>query len=252
MKVWVDYFTQIKILINKIWGDMHSKLNIVITGGNRGIGYGLLKILSDKHNVIITVRDDKKGQKTITEFRNSKNEINYVVMDVDNIESVMKAGDIIAQKFNNVDLLINNAGILLNEYQLPALETTEDSIIKTFNTNTLGVLKVCKSIVPLMDNGGRIINISSGMGQLDEMGGGSTAYRISKTSLNALTKILSNELSGMGIKINTICPGWVQTDMGGENATLTIEESTAKIAAFALRDNFPNGQFLRHGEYIPW
>ena len=83
---------------------MHRKLNIVITGGNRGIGYGLLKILSDKHNVIITVRDDKKGQKTITEFRNSKNEINYVVMDVDNIESVMKAGDIIAQKFNNVDL----------------------------------------------------------------------------------------------------------------------------------------------------
>jgi len=103
-----------------------------------------------------------------------------------------------------------------------------------------------------MVNGGRIINISSGMGQLDEMGSGSTAYRISKTSLNALTKILSNELSGMGIKINTICPGWVQTDMGGENATLTVEESTAKIAAFALRDNFPNGQFLRHGESIPW
>ena len=64
--------------------------------------------------------------------------------------------------------------------------------------------------------------------------------------------ILSNELSGMGIKVNTICPGWVQTDMGGENATLTIEESTTQIVAFALRDDFPNGQFLRHGELIPW
>ena len=103
-----------------------------------------------------------------------------------------------------------------------------------------------------MGNGSRIINISSGMGQLDEMNSGSTAYRISKTALNALTKILSNELLSMGIKVNTICPGWVKTDMGGENATLTIEESTAKIAAFALRDNFPNGQFLRHGEIIPW
>ena len=225
---------------------MLSKLNIVITGGNRGIGYGLLKILSVKHNVIITVRDDKKGQKTITEFRNSKNEINYVVMDVDKFDSVMTAGNDIAQKFNNVDLLINNAGMNLKEHKLPALETTEDSIIKTFNTNTLGVLKVCKSIVPLIGNGSRIINISSGMGQLDEMNSGSTAYRISKTALNALTKILSNELLSMGIKVNTICPGWVKTDMGGENATLTIEESTTQIVAFALRDNFPNGQFLRH------
>ena len=231
---------------------MQNKQNIVITGGNRGIGYGLLKILSDKHNVIITVRDNKKGQSTVAELGHSKNEINYVVMDVDNSDSVMRAADDIKQKFNNVDLLINNAGILIKEYQLPAIETSEDSILKTFNTNTLGVLRVCKSIVPLMVNGSRIINISSGMGQLDEMNSGSTAYRISKTALNALTKILSNELLLMGIKVNTICPGWVKTDMGGENATLTIEESTTKIVAFALRDNFPNGQFLRHGEIIPW
>ena len=231
---------------------MHNKQNIVITGGNRGIGYGLLKILSDKHNVIITVRDNKKGQSTIDELGHSKNEINYVVMDVDNSDSVIRAADDIKQRFNNVDLLINNAGIFIKEYQLPAIETSEDSILKTFNTNTLGVLRVCKSIVPLMVNGSRIINISSGMGQLDEMNSGSTAYRISKTALNALTKILSNELLSMGIKVNTICPGWVKTDMGGENATLTIEESTSQIVAFALRDNFPNGQFLRHGEIIPW
>ena len=231
---------------------MHNKQNIVITGGNRGIGYGLLKILSDKHNVIITVRDNKKGQSTVAELGHSKNEINYVVMDVDNSDSVMRAADDIKKIFNNVDLLINNAGIFIKEYQLPAIETSEDSILKTFNTNTLGVLRVCISIVPLMVNGSRIINISSGMGQLDEMNSGSTAYRISKTALNALTKILSNELLSMGIKVNTICPGWVNTDMGGENATLTIEESTSQIVAFALRDNFPNGQFLRHGEIIPW
>jgi|TARA_B110000881_G_scaffold48591_1_gene40867 NAD(P)-dependent dehydrogenase (short-subunit alcohol dehydrogenase family) len=231
---------------------MDNKQSIVITGGNRGIGYGLLKKFSDKHNVIITVRDNKKGESTIAELGHSKNEISYVVMDVNNPDSVIGGADDIKQRFSSIDLLINNAGILKNEYELPAIETSEESILKTFNTNTLGVLRVCKSIVPLMSNGGRIINISSGMGQLDAMESGSTAYRISKTALNVLTKILSNELSPLGIKVNTICPGWVKTDMGGENATLTIEESTTQIVNFALKDDFPNGQFLRHGEIIPW
>ena len=231
---------------------MDNKKNIVITGGNRGIGYGLLKIFSDKHNVIITARDNKKGENAIAGLGHLKNEISYVVMDVNNPDSVIDGADDIKQRFNSIDLLINNAGILNREYELPAIETSEESILNTFDTNTLGVLRVCKSIVPLMTNSGRIINISSGMGQLDDMESGSTAYRISKTALNALTKILSNELSPLGIKVNTICPGWVQTDMGGANATLTIEESTTRIVNFALKDDFPTGQFLRHGEIIPW
>ena len=245
----VDFYLSI---IGLIKNNMQKKLNIVITGGNRGIGYGLMKIFLKKHNVLITVRNDKKGQISTSAFPDSKNKKNYTVMDIDDFDSVQAAGIQIKKIFNKVDLLINNAGILLNEYALPALETTDESIIKTFNTNTLGVLRVCRIIVPLMKSGGRIINISSGMGQLDKMESGSTAYRISKTSLNALTKILSNELSPLGIKINTICPGWVQTDMGGKNATLTVEESTVQIASFALKNNFPNGQFLRHGEIIPW
>jgi len=231
---------------------MRNKKNIIITGGNRGIGFGLAKIFSDKHNVIITVRDNQKGQNTIEKLGHSKNAVNYVVMDIDYSDSVKIAVDDIKRKFNNVDLLINNAGILIKEYQSLAINTSENSILKTFNTNTLGALRVCKSIVPIMVSGSRIINISSGMGQLNKMESGSTAYRISKTALNALTKILSNELISMGIKVNTICPGWVKTDMGGENATLTIEDSTTQIAAFALKNNFPNGQFLRHGEVIPW
>ena len=103
-----------------------------------------------------------------------------------------------------------------------------------------------------MQEGGRIINISSGMGQLNKMESGSTAYRLSKTALNAVTKILSNELLNSGIKVNTICPGWVKTDMGGENASLTVKDSTNQIVTFALKDDFPSGKFLRHGEEIPW
>ena len=231
---------------------MNGKKNILITGGNRGIGFGLLKILSDKHNVIITVRDNEKGENAVSKLVHSKNELSYVVMDVNNPDSVISAANKIVQIFDNIDLLINNAGILIKEYDLPAIETSEESILKTFNTNTLGVLRVCKSIIPMMNDGGRIINISSGMGQLDDMEGGSTAYRLSKTALNSLTKILSRELLPKGIKVNTICPGWVQTDMGGQNATLTVQESASKIVDFALKDNFPNGKFLRHGEIIPW
>ena len=222
----------------------------LVTGGGSGIGKAIAKaLLAEGCKVIINGRNEEKLNQAKSELGANVESIVCDVTDEGQVENTFNG---IISNYGSFDILINNAGILLNEYQLLALETTEDSILKTFNTNTLGVLRVCKSIVPLMVNGGRIINISSGMGQLDEMESGSTAYRISKTSLNALTKILSNELSGMRIKVNTICPGWVQTDMGGENATLTIEESTIQIAAFALRDNFPNGQFLRHGELIPW
>ena len=103
-----------------------------------------------------------------------------------------------------------------------------------------------------MSNGARIINISSGMGQLEDMQAGHIAYRLSKVSLNALSVILSKELLSKNIKVNTICPGWVKTDMGGDSATLTVEESTDKIIEFALSRNFPNGKFLRHGIEIPW
>ena len=96
------------------------------------------------------------------------------------------------------------------------------------------------------------MNISSGVGQLDQLEGGFLAYRLSKTSLNALSKILSVELEKRKISVNAICPGWVQTDMGGSNARLTVEESTEKIVEFALNEEFPNGKFLRHSEILPW
>ena len=127
-----------------------------------------------------------------------------------------------------------------------------NSILKTFNVNTIGVLRVCKAVLPIMPRHSRIINISSGMGQMNGMSTGSIAYRLSKSALNALTIVLSQELSGKKIKVNAICPGWVQTDMGGYDATLTVKESVESIKNFALNDNFPNGKFLRHGEILPW
>ena len=224
--------------------------NIFITGGNRGIGKGLVKLLGKDNNIVFSVRDIKKGENTLKKLKDVK--AKYVLMDVNDIKSIQNAKQNIKMNMDQIDLLFNNAGILIPEYEVPAFETSEDSILKTFETNTLGPLRVIKSLLNLIPKGGRIVNISSGMGQLDDMEGGSLAYRLSKTSLNALTKILSIELKDRGIKINAICPGWVQTDMGGRNATLSVRESVEKIADFALNKKFPNGKFLRHGEVLPW
>ena len=229
---------------------MLNNQNIFITGGNRGIGLGLLKGLSSSNNVIFSVRDKAKGEKTLEKLKNL--DADYVVMDVDDTNSIEVAAGELKNKISTLDILFNNAGILLKEYNVDAVDTPETSILKTFNTNTLGVLRVSRSVIPLMKNGGRIINVSSGMGQLEDMESGSIAYRLSKTALNALSKVMSNELSSKNIKVNAICPGWVQTDMGGSSANLTVKESTDRIIKFALEDNFPNGKFLQHGEVIPW
>ena len=226
--------------------------NIFITGGNRGIGKGLVKEFSKDNNVIFSARDTEKAQ-LIIDTLGGKN-IDYVIMDVGNSESVQKGIKNLKSKISSVDVLINNAGILIPglKHKIDAIDTNDDSILETFNINTVGALRVCKAVIPLMPIKSRIINISSGMGQMEGMGTGSLAYRLSKSALNAMTIVLSQELMVKSIKVNAICPGWVQTDMGGYDATLTVKESADSIKKFTLSDNFPNGKFLRHGEELVW
>ena len=226
--------------------------NIFITGGNRGIGKGLVKEFSKDNNVIFSARNTEKAQ-LIIDTLGGKN-IDHVIMDVGDSESVQKGIKNLKSRITSVDVLINNAGILIPglKHKIDAIDTDDDSIMKTFNINTVGALRVCKAVIPLMPPKSRIINISSGMGQMEGMGTGSLAYRLSKSALNAMTIVLSQELIGKSIKVNAICPGWVQTDMGGYEATLTVKESAESIKKFTLSDNFPNGRFLRHGEELVW
>ena len=226
--------------------------NIFITGGNRGIGKGLVEIFSENNKVFFSARDKQKA-KSVTESIGNEN-IDYVIMDVADERNVLNGIESLRKKTDSIDILINNAGILIPglKHKIDAVETDDESILKTFNINTVGVLRVCKAVLPMMQPTSRIINISSGMGQMEGMATGSIAYRLSKSALNALTIVLSQELSSRDIKVNSICPGWVQTDMGGYEATLTVKESVESIKKFALSDNFPNGKFLRHGEILPW
>lgn len=226
--------------------------NIFITGGSRGIGKGLVEQFSKNHKVIFTVRDKNQARLIVDSFEN--NNADYVIMDVGENESVQNGVKNLKSKISSVDILINNAGILIPglKHKINAIDTDIDTIMETFNINTVGVLRVCKAITPFMQPNSRIINISSGMGQLEGMGTGSLAYRLSKTALNAMTIVLSQELMAKKIKVNAICPGWVQTDMGGYDAALTVQESVESIKKFALDGNFPSGKFLRHGEVLPW
>ena len=226
--------------------------NIFITGGNRGIGKGLVKIFSENYKVFFSAREENKAKSVIESIENEN--ISYVTMDVGDEKSVLKGIESLKEKTDSIDILINNAGILIPglKHKIDAIKTDDESILKTFNINTVGVLRVCKAVLPIMPVSSRIINISSGMGQMEGMATGSIAYRLSKSALNALTIVLSQELSDKDIKVNAICPGWVQTDMGGYDANLTVKESVESIKKFALSDNFPNGKFLRHGEILPW
>ena len=226
--------------------------NIFITGGNRGIGKGLVEIFCENYKVFFSAREESKAKSVIESIKNEN--ISYVIMDVADEQSVLKGIRSLKEKTDSIDILINNAGILIPglKHKIDAIKTDDESILETFNINTVGVLRVCKAVLPIMPVSSRIINISSGMGQMEGMASGSIAYRLSKSALNALTIVLSQELSDKDIKVNAICPGWVQTDMGGYDANLTVKESVESIKKFALSDNFPNGKFLRHGEILPW
>jgi len=152
---------------------------------------------------------------------------------------------------------VNNAGVFLDNKtgENSVFKVGVDTIQETLQTNLYGPLQLIQQLVPLMQKQsyGRIVNLSSGMGQLSDMGGGSTAYRISKTSLNALTKIVHAELKTDQIKINAVCPGWVKTDMGGENASRSVSEGADTAVWLAtLNANGPNGGFFRDRRPLEW
>ena len=142
------------------------------------------------------------------------------------------------------DILVNNAGVMLDPRGSRVLDSEVQTYHDTLGTNLFGPLLMIQALAPLMKkNGyGRIVNLSSGQGQLSDMGAGTPAYRVSKTALNALTRTLAAELRGSGILVNSMCPGWVKTDMGGAGAPRTVEQGADTAVWLAtLPDDGPSG-----------
>lgn len=135
------------------------------------------------------------------------------------------------------------------------LRVKTGAINRAMTTNVYGPLLMSQALVPLMkkNNYGRVVNISSGLGQLSDMGGGYPAYRISKTAINALTRMFAGELKDDNILVNSMCPGWVKTDMGGPDAPRDVQEGADTAVWLAtLPDNGPRGKFFRDRQEIPW
>ena len=230
----------------------------LVTGGNRGIGFETCRQLGRKGlRVVLTSRKPETGERAADALRQEGLEVRYLQLDVTDADSIEACATSVDKDFGRLDVLVNNAGIMLDSSKRGASVFQADPglIRETFETNTLGPLMVAKAMVPLMRrNGyGRIVNVSSGMGQLCEMDGGYPGYRISKTALNAVNVILARELEGTNIKSNSLCPGWVRTDMGGDKAPRSPEQGADTVVWLAtLPDDGPSGGFFRDRKQIGW
>jgi NAD(P)-dependent dehydrogenase (short-subunit alcohol dehydrogenase family) len=230
----------------------------VVTGAYRGLGLETCRQLAERgYRVVLTARREAEGRAAAEGLAARGLDVRFHPLDVTDAVSVRRLRDDLRDEFGRIDCLVNNAGIFPDPEPgsegSSLFEADLETIRRGLETNALGAVRVCQALIPLMGGQGRVVNVSSGMGQLSEMNGCCPGYRLSKTALNALTRILADELRGTGVKVNSVCPGWVRTDMGGPDATLPVEEGARGIVwAATLPGDGPTGGFFRHGEPIAW
>jgi NAD(P)-dependent dehydrogenase (short-subunit alcohol dehydrogenase family) len=215
----------------------------VITGANRGIGREVARQLAARGDTaILTARDLAKAQAAAAEVGARPAQLD--VTDPDSVERFAAA-------VGEVDVLVNNAAIHYDTWER-ARSADLDVVREALETNLLGAWRVAIALVPALERSAhpRIVNVSSGAGQLTDMGGGTPAYRASKTALNALTRMLAAELPG--VLVNSVCPGWVATDMGGAGGRPVSEGAASVLWAVDLPDGGPSGGFFRDGRPLPW
>jgi NAD(P)-dependent dehydrogenase (short-subunit alcohol dehydrogenase family) len=238
----------------------------VVTGANRGIGYEICRQLAGRgYHVILAARDVEKGRLSAERLRSelgSKGRVDAAHLDVSDAESIREFSRFLTSEYGKLDVLVNNAGVLLDPDEVrgggsagSSLNIGVDTIRRTMETNVYGPFQLLQAFSGLLGKSGhgRVVNISSGMGQLSEMNGGYPAYRISKTALNAVTRIFSEELRPSGVLVNSVCPGWVKTEMGGTGADREVSEGAdTPVWLATLPDDGPTGGFFRDREKIEW
>lgn len=237
----------------------------IVTGANRGIGFAICSALAkhDDIQVILTARSQSNGTSAQQQLAEEGLKVDFLPVDVDRDDSVEQFKEQVSQTYGRCDILINNAGIFPDSKSaddayhggVSVFKTKLDTVQRALNTNTFGVLRMCNAFIPMMQKRGygRVVNISSGMGQLTYMNGGYPAYRLSKVALNALTRIYADETGDSDLLINSVCPGWVHTDMGGKSAPRSLEKGAETPVWLALLPKGgPNGKFFRDQKEIPW
>jgi NAD(P)-dependent dehydrogenase (short-subunit alcohol dehydrogenase family) len=221
----------------------------LVSGGNRGIGRETARQLAERgYDVIITARDEDQARAAAGETGGRA-----LQLDVSDPASIERAAAAVAEDPGRLDVLVNNAGIG-SDFGVAGVEPDFDAIQRALDTNFFGAYRLSIALLPLLRRSEhpRIVNVSSGMGAVGEMGGWSPGYRVSKAALNAMTRILSSELEGEGFKVNSACPGLVATDMGSQfGATKSVEDGASGVVWLAtLPDDGPTGGFFRDGRQI--
>lgn len=228
--------------------------SILVTGANKGLGYEISRqLLTKGYHVIISGRDENKLSEALSQLNTVGGRVEMVVMDVDKFESVKEAARILSEKNLTLDVIINNAGILLREDR-SLLEHDDEILKKTINTNCYGPIRVIHAFQSMLKSPGRIINLSSEGGSMSvPVGGWSPAYCVSKTMLNAITRQLAFELSARNTSVNAVCPGWVKTDMGGKHATRSVEKGAETVVWLASEAKQElTGKFFKDCKEIDW
>ena len=226
----------------------------LITGANKGIGHEVARQLAAKgFHVFVGARDAKAGRKAAEQIAKQGGKATFLEIDIADNNSVTAAARQFSKIEDHLDVLVNNAGIVVDGDEA-ILEISDDLLRKTLETNTLGALRVTRAFGPVLrkSKAPRVMNVSSGSGQLTGGADGwAPAYSISKTALNGVTSQLATALPKFAV--NSVCPGWVRTDMGGENASRSVEEGADTIVWLASEaPQKLTGKFLRDRKQIPW
>ena len=232
--------------------NIDDKKVVLITGANKGIGYEIAKQLGQKgFHVVIAARDEERGMNAARSLAKNGIEVAFLQMDVADSKSVINAARIFSDKYDRLDVLVNNAAILIESGSI--ISMSSKILEDTFRTNTFGPLLVIQNFLEFMTKGGRILNISSSAGSLSDMTNYSPAYSISKTALNAITRQFASELSTRKISVNSVCPGWVRTDMGGMDASRSVEKGAETAVWLATEaPSSLTGKFIRDKKEISW
>jgi len=232
-----------------------NKKVAIVTGANRGIGYETCRQLSQLGIItILTSRNETKGEQAVDALSEGEGELLYHQLDVTRSVSIARLKNYVIDNFQQCDILVNNAGVFLDR-GVSILDLQEETLQETLQINFMGSLKMCQKFLPLMQESGygRIVNVSSTMGSISSMGAGSAAYKLSKLMMNGMTRILAAENDKADIKINTMAPGWVRSDMGGPSAPRTLSQGADTIIWLAtLPEDGPSGGFFEERTPGAW
>jgi NAD(P)-dependent dehydrogenase (short-subunit alcohol dehydrogenase family) len=227
----------------------------LVSGANRGLGLETSRqLLKQGLHVVLAGRDEQALERAVRDLGPQAERAMIVRMDITDVPSITHAQREIRNRFSAVDVLVNNAAVLECENE-DALSIPAEAYRRTFETNVFGAIEVCRAFAPPMARAGygRIVNVSSAAGQLATMSTYAPAYAMSKTALNALTRLLAQTYRGAGVLVNAVDPGWVRTDMGGPSAPRSVQEGADTIVWLAtLPNNGPTGGFFRDRRAIEW